>query len=110
MHLVAVKMDQSHSQGYHKQSLLTRPYSLCSIFRKLRQNRGLTKRRIAIKFGTSEDYISAIENGSKLPSLRYCLFCANLFDANPSWVKEKFANECIERFSSRLKERLGLDL
>jgi len=76
----------------------------------MRIHRDLTKRALAYKCGVSEEYVSGVENGSKFPSLRYCLACASLFDANPSWVKTKWAKEAIERFTDRLMKRLGLDI
>jgi len=98
-----------HTSVYRKRSDFARVYSLPYIFRKLRQNRGMTKRAFGAKFGFSEEYVSSIESGSKFPSLRYCLLCADEFDANPNWVKTKWAKECIERFSTRLNRKLGLD-
>jgi DNA-binding XRE family transcriptional regulator len=65
---------------------------------------------LAVKFSVSEEYVSAIENGSKFPSLRFCLMCGDLFGANPGWVKSKWAKEAIERFTSRIMKRLGLEL
>ena len=108
MHVISSNVSPSPSRFYLKRSCFTRPGSLCSVFRKLRQHRGLTKRALAAKFGASEEYVSAIESGLKFPSLRYCLFCADMFGANPLWVKTMFAREAVSRFSSRLNGRLGL--
>lgn len=89
---------------------LSRPNSLPYFFRKLRIHRSLTKKGLARKFGFTEEYVSAIESGSKFPSLKYCLLCADVFGANPNWVKTKWADEAIKRFSDRLMVRLGLEL
>jgi len=108
MHLVAHAPQIKLRPFYQKRSSLTRVDSLPHIFRKLRQNHNLTKRSIADKFGYSEDYVSSIEAGSKFPSLSFCIKCANEFGINPEYVKSKWAREKIERFSERLKRRLGL--
>lgn len=97
------------SSSYHNRPVLTRPGSLPYVFRKLRIHRNLTKRALAEKFSVSESYVLAVENGSKFPSLRYCLKAAELYGANPMWAKNKWAHEATERFSSRLSRRLGLD-
>jgi DNA-binding XRE family transcriptional regulator len=109
-------MQLIHSQSgsccktfYQKRNPLTRPDLLSFIFRKLRIHRFLTKKALALKFGVSEEYVSQIESGSKFPSLNFCLKCANEFGANPVWVKSKWSKEAIERFSTRLIKRLGLD-
>ncbi len=110
MHLAFVKAGSSIPQSYPKSSPLTRPDSLASIFRRLRQNRCLTRATLAARYGCSEDYVCAVEVGLKFPSLRYYLFCAEVFGANPSWVKSIFHRECVARYSDRLRERLGLVL
>jgi transcriptional regulator with XRE-family HTH domain len=108
MHLVAHGAKLTHPPFYRKRSTLARPDSLPHLFLKLRQNRNLTKKALAAKFGISEDYISAIEGGSKFPSIGFCLKCAGEFDINPMYVKNKWAKEAIERFGRRLMRRLGL--
>jgi len=75
----------------------------------MRIHKNLTKRALAAKCSVSEDYVEGVENGSQFPSLRYCLKCAELFGANPNWVKSKWAKEMIERFKGRILKRLGLD-
>lgn len=75
----------------------------------MRLYRGLSRGSLSEKFGLSERYISDIETGVRFPSLRYCLLCAGEFGANPNWVKSKYANEAIYRYSSRIRERLGVD-
>jgi transcriptional regulator with XRE-family HTH domain len=108
MHLVAYGSKIGLKSFYQKRSALTRVDSLPHLFYKLRQNRNLTKRALAAKFSVSEDYVSAIESGSKFPSLNFCLKCAQEFEVNPNYVKSKWAREVIERFSDRLNRRLGL--
>jgi transcriptional regulator with XRE-family HTH domain len=109
MHLVSYGPKLSFKSFYRNRRHLARPDSLPHLFCKLRQNRNLTKRSLADKFGVSEEYVSAIEGGSKFPSLSFSLKCAQAFDINPNYVKSKWAREVIERFSDRLKGRLGLD-
>jgi transcriptional regulator with XRE-family HTH domain len=109
MHLVSYGPKIGLKSFYQKQSALTRPDSLPHIFYKLRQNHNLTKRALAEKFSVSEDYVSKVERGSVFPSLDFCLKCADLFEANPGWVKMKWAREAVERFSERIKRRLGLE-
>jgi transcriptional regulator with XRE-family HTH domain len=109
MHLISYGPKIGLKSFYQKRSALTRVDTLPHIFRKLRIHRNLTKRALADKFCISEEYVSAIESGSKFPSLNFCLKCAKAFDANPVWVKTKWAKEAIERFTNRLKKRLGLD-
>ena len=109
MHVISGGGDLLHQPLYKIRCPLTRPGSLPSIFRGLRINRNLTKKGLARRFGFTEEYVSAIEAGSKFPSLRYCLLCADEFGANPSWVKTKWAHDAIRRFSDRLMVRLGLD-
>ena len=108
MHLVSYGPKLGYSSFYRKRGALARPDTLAHLFYKLRQNRNLTKRALADKFCVSEDYVSAIESGLKFPSLNFCLKCACEFEINPNYVKNKWAREAIERFSDRLKKRLGL--
>lgn len=109
MHLISYEPKLDHRSLYHKRPALTRVDSLPYVFRKLRIHRNLTISSLANKFGFSEDYVRAIESGSKFPSLKFCLLCAQEFGANPNWVKSKWANDRIEQFSQRLLKRLGLD-
>lgn len=108
MHLISSRMSQLRSLFYRKRFPLSNPYSLVSIFRKLRIDHNLTKAALAAKFGLSEAYVSSVESGSRFPSLRFCLLCGKEFGANPEWVKSKYANAAVDRFSDRLKKRLGL--
>lgn len=109
MHLVVYAPQIGFKPFYQKRLSLARPYSLAHLFCKLRQNHNLTKRALADKFGLSESYVSEIENGSKFPSLSFCLECAREFGVNPYYVKSKWAKEVIERFSDRLNRRLGFE-
>jgi len=109
MHLIKGIEDRKFFPFYRKRRVLARPDSLPSIFRKLRIDSNLTSRGLAKRFSLSEEYVRAVESGSEFPSLRYCLKCGELFGANPSWVKTKWAREAIERYRDRLMKRLGLD-
>jgi transcriptional regulator with XRE-family HTH domain len=75
----------------------------------MRLYRGLSRGSLGQKFGLSEKYIQDVENGTRFPSLRYCLLCGGLYGANPNWVKAKYVNEAVYRYSSRIKKRLGVD-
>jgi transcriptional regulator with XRE-family HTH domain len=72
-------------------------------------HKNLTKRALAEMFSVSERYVSEVENGSRFPSLRYCLKSGELYGANPMWVKTKWAKEAVNRFSERLLKRLHLE-
>lgn len=109
MHSIPGGRASLHVPLYKNRRPLTRPGSLPSIFRSLRIHRNLTKKELAVKFGFCEEYVSGIESGRIFASLKYCLLCAGLFDANPNWVKSKWAGEAVERFSRRLDVRLGLE-
>lgn len=108
MHLISSTMSIPRSSFYRKSRVLSNPYSLPYIFCKLRIDHNLTKTALAAKFGLSEGYISEIESGTRFPSLRYCLLCAEEFGANPEWVKVKYSNAAVSRYSDRLKRRLDL--
>jgi len=108
MHLASSRPSACLSSSYPKRRQLCNPYSLPYILRKLRINRGLTMGALASKFGLSEQYVASIESGARFPSLRYCLLCAKEFSWNPEWVKSKYANAAVDRFSERLKKRLCL--
>jgi len=108
MHLVSYGPKAGLKTFYPKHQALARPDSLPHLFRKLRQNRNLTKKSLAFRFGISEDYVSAIESGSKPPSLKFCLQCARKFEINPNYIKVRWFEETVKRFSDRLKKRLGL--
>lgn len=109
MHLVKGVEDRRPTSSYHRTQALTRPNTLPYIFRKLRVHRNLTKRALAEKFSVSERYVYEVENGSRFPSLRYCLKCGQLFGANAQWVKTQWARQATERYSERLLKRLGLE-
>jgi len=109
MHLVAYQLKSHPKPFYQSKIILTRPDNLSHLFCKLRQNHNLTIRSLADKFCVTPDYVSKIEGGSEFPSLNFCLKCATEFDVNPKYVTNKWAREAIERFSDRLRRRLGLD-
>ena len=109
MQLIFSRMEPASPKFYFKSHRFTRPDRLCSIFKALRQNRGMTKSDFAAKIGVSVGYVESVESGRSFPSISYCFLCAGMFGANPSWVKAKYAREAIERYSDRLKGRLGLD-
>jgi len=109
MYVVPGRLGSQRPKVCQNELTFTRPYSLPYIFSKLRIHRNLTRKALGKKFGFSEQYVMEVENGSRFPCLRYCLLCADVFGANPSWVKLKWANAATERFSSRVKERLGLE-
>jgi DNA-binding XRE family transcriptional regulator len=109
VHLVHSQADPQLKLFYQNRRHLARPDSLPYFFYKMRTHRNLTKEALAKKCSVSEDYVSAIENGSKFPSLRFCLKCSEIFNANHNWVKNKWAKEAIERYTRRLLKRLGLE-
>jgi len=109
MHLIHSQGVGQHTPFYQKHCLLTRANSLPYIFQKLRIHRNLTKKALAQKFGVSEEYISKVESGSVFPTLKFCLMCGDFFGANPNWVKNKWANERISRFSQSLRRRLDIE-
>lgn len=109
MHLVGGLEGRLYPRSYHSRQVLTRPDSLQHVFRKPRIHRNLTKRTLAEMFSVSERYVSDVENGSRFPSLRFCLKSAELYGANPCWVKNVWAKEAIERFTGRLLKRLKLE-
>jgi DNA-binding XRE family transcriptional regulator len=109
MHLIHCQPNFQHSLFYQNETVLTRPNTLPYVFHKLRIHRNLTKASLAKKIGFTEEYVSDVEAGSIFPNLQYCLKCGNEFDFNPNWVKVKWANAVIERYSGRLKKKLGID-
>jgi DNA-binding XRE family transcriptional regulator len=108
MHLITYAPKLGVKPVYHKRPVLARSDSLAHLFYKLRHNRNLTKRALSRKFGVSEDYLSRVENGSRFPSLSFCLKCAEEFEVNPEYIKNRWANEAIRVFSERLRRRLKL--
>jgi transcriptional regulator with XRE-family HTH domain len=108
MHLVAYGSKLDSLPFYHRRPVLSRPDSLAHLFYKLRIHRNLTKRALSLKFGVKEDYLSRVEGGSRFPSLNFSLKCAEEFDINPEYVKNRWANEAVRLFSERLRRRLKL--
>ena len=86
-----------------------RPNSLAGIFSNIRIDRHLSCEDLAIKFHLSLKYVTQIHNGQTFGSLAFFLKCAELFDANPNWVKIKWANESSGLSHNRLLHRLGLN-
>ena len=109
MHLIYHGVGSPHSSVYKNQAVLTRPYTLAYLFRKFRINHNLKKSKLAEKCSVSEAYVSAVEDGSKFPSVGFCLSCAREFGANPEWVKTMWIREIVRRFESRLKKRLEIE-
>ena len=109
MQLIYSRMGPASPRFYLRSLHLTRPDRLCSIFKALRRNRGLSKSAFAARIGFSVSYVNGVESGGRFPSLQYCFLCAEMFGANPSWVKAKYAKEAVERYSDRVRRRLGLD-
>lgn len=108
MHVVSYGAKLDHPAFYHRRPSLARSDRLAYLFYKLRHNRNLTKRALALKFGVTEDYLSRVESGSRFPSLSFSVKCAKEFDINPEYVKNRWANEAIRLFSERLRRRLKL--
>jgi transcriptional regulator with XRE-family HTH domain len=109
MHLIPGGCGLLQIPLYKVNKRLSRPGSLPDFLRKMRLYRGLSRTSLAQKFGVSERYISDVEAGVRFPSLRYCLLCAVEFGANPNWVKCKYGDEAIYRYSSRIRKRLGVE-
>ena len=109
MHLIYRGPDSQHALSYQNKPILTRPYTLAYLFRKLRINHTLKKSALAEKCCVAEAYVSAGEDGSKFPSVDFCLCCAREFGANPEWVKRMWFREIVVRFQSRLKKRLEIE-
>jgi transcriptional regulator with XRE-family HTH domain len=108
MHLVSGSSDRLHDPLYQFPKSIARPGTLPDIFHKLRVHKNLSCASLSKLLRVSERYIRDIESGTRFSSLRYCLLCADLFGANPNWVKSKYANEAVFRYSVRLRCRLGL--
>jgi transcriptional regulator with XRE-family HTH domain len=99
----------SVSSFYPKMGGLARPYKLGFLFHKLRAYRGLPKNLLAQQFGVTEKYISEVEEGQKIPTLKFSLLCAKEFGINPQWVKNKWLKELIATIQDRLEKKLGLN-
>jgi hypothetical protein len=69
----------------------------------------MKKSALAEKCCVPEAYVSGVEDGSKFPSIGFCLCCAHEFGANPEWVKGMWIREIVVRFQSRLKKRLEIE-
>ena len=80
-----------------------------AFFKSRRRCHNLTKKALADKTYVSRDYVSHVEDGRRLPSLKFCLQCAEIFGANPEWVKRKWAREMVIGFEERLRIRLNIE-
>lgn len=80
--------------------------SLAHLFRSMRIFRNVTKEVLAQKFGGTGAYLSAVESGRRVPSLKYWPLCANEFNANPLWVREKWINQTLGRVEKRLRNKI----
>lgn len=109
MHLVYQEPVSQHASSYQNSAILTRPYTLAYLFRKLRINHTLNKSALAEICCVPEAYVSDVEDGSRFPSLRFCLSCASEFGVNPEWVKRMWFREFIGRFEGRVKKRLEIE-
>jgi len=109
MHLVWHGPNIVHRSFYPNTPVLSRVDTLPYFFRRMRQHQNMTIAALAEKCGVLADYVSAVEGGSKFPSLKFCLLCGDLFGANANWIKNKWANEKVSRFSDRIRKRLDLD-
>lgn len=108
MHLVSDTRPPLSFPSYQKKLYFTRAYSLPYIFRMLRIDRDLTKKALAAKIGVREDYLSRVEDGSRFPTLNFCLACGKEFGFNPNWVKVKWVNALLERMAVKLRQRLEI--
>jgi len=99
---------QITSRTYQETKGLSRPYELGHLFERLRMNRELSRSILAGQFGTTEEYLTQVETGRKIPTLKICLLYSKEFGINPLWVKNKWMHEIISMIEERLKSRLGL--
>jgi DNA-binding XRE family transcriptional regulator len=84
-----------------------RPGSLAQIFKNIRIDRGLSIDGLACRVQMKSRCVREIEAGSRFPSVKYCLGCASVFGANPSWVMCKLTDERIYRYGNRLRDRIS---
>jgi transcriptional regulator with XRE-family HTH domain len=101
--------DSQHASSYQDRPILTRPYTLAYLFRKLRINHTLTKSKLAEICCVAEAYVSAVEEGARFPSIGFCLSCAGEFGVNPEWVKRMWMREIMARFENRFRKRLEIE-
>jgi transcriptional regulator with XRE-family HTH domain len=109
MHLISYGSNIGYRSLYHKAPSLTRVDTLPYIFRRLRTYHNLTKKSLAAKCGVSEEYVSAVESGSKYPSLKFCLQCGSEFGMNPNYVRVKWCNSRVSVYRDALLKRLKLN-
>ena len=87
---------------------LSRPYELGHLFERLRMNREMSRSVLAGQFGTTEEYLTQVETGRKIPTLKICLKYSKEFGINPVWVKNKLIKEILRAVEARLSLRLGI--
>jgi DNA-binding XRE family transcriptional regulator len=109
MHLIWHGPNIVHRSFYPNTPALSRVDTLPYFFRRMRQHYNLTQSVLAEKLLVKGLYVAEVEAGLRLPTLKYCLQCGDLFGANPNWIKNKWANERVLRFRSRLEKALDLD-
>lgn len=71
-------------------------------------NREESRSTLAKKFGTTKEYLTQVETGRKIPTLKTCLKYSKEFGINPLWVKNKWMKEILSAVEEQLKMRLGL--
>ena len=103
-----MQINRITSRAYQKVGDLSRPYELGHLFERLRTNREMSRSVLAGQFGTTEEYLTQVETGRKIPALRICLLYSKEFGINPLWVKNKWMKQIISTIEERLKSKLGL--
>jgi DNA-binding XRE family transcriptional regulator len=83
-----------------------RPGSLVQIFRSLRIWRSLSIDELSCLIHVQVRCLREIERGTRFPTVKYCVGCASVFGANPSWAMCKLIDERIFRYSNRLRGRV----
>lgn len=109
MHLISNRVGPPRSLSCHNGRNSTRVNTLPFVFRKLRIHRNLTKAALARKVLVSEDFVSMVEDGSRIPTLKYCLACGQEFGFNPNWIKVKWMAAVMDRVAVGLRKRLGVE-
>lgn len=89
--------------------ILTEANSLAHLFVSLRRTKGISRDRMARKLGVSEKYLSLIENGKKIPSIKVCSGFAKILDINEFWLRRKLYTEIVSSYEEKLKKKLGLE-
>lgn len=108
MHLISYEKRGISHKDYLNCLDFSRVDTLPYIFHKVRIHRNLTKAALAKKILFSQEYVQGVEDGSRFPSLKYCLACGDLFGFNPEWIKVKWLHAFMERVNKRVMSHLGL--